>query len=127
MRWAGIAFVIFPLVYYAGEGIKALKTKDSSEIRFLVLQILIAMISFGITISPQLVLWQRLYGSLLVMPQGPEAFVEGILPVNTLKVFSIPTAAAVLVPVCADRNDWNIKDSQPSDTPEQRYASPFKW
>jgi hypothetical protein len=86
MRWAGLLFVVFPITYYASQIIKAYRRKDSTELRFLTVQIIVAIISFGLTISPQLALWQRLYGNFLIVPQGSEAFVEGILPINTLKV-----------------------------------------
>lgn len=87
MRWAGLLFVVFPLTFYIYRFINAFKAKDTSQIRSLVIQIVVAGVSFCLTISPQLALWQRLYGTFFVIPQGPEAFVGGILPINTLKIF----------------------------------------
>ena len=87
MRWSGILFVIFPMTYFAREIIRAFRAKDSPEVRRLVVQIVLAGVSFGLTISPQLALWQRLYANFLVMPQGTNTFVASILPLNIFKVF----------------------------------------
>jgi 4-amino-4-deoxy-L-arabinose transferase-like glycosyltransferase len=87
MRWAGALFVVFPIMYFTSRYIREIRAKNTHGQKALVLQGLVAAASFLLTISPQLALWQRLYGSFLVMPQGPEAFVESALPVNFLSIF----------------------------------------
>ncbi len=87
MRWSAILFIIFPITYYTSQIIQAMKAKDSGAIRSLAIQICVAIACFGLTITPQLALWKRLYASFLVVPQG-DTFIRGsILPINMLKVF----------------------------------------
>jgi hypothetical protein len=86
IRWAGLLVIIFPLAYYLSEMISSIKQKDQHELRLLFIQVFVAIFSFVLTISPQLALWQRLYGNFLVMPQGADTFVQNILPTNFFKV-----------------------------------------
>ena len=87
MRWSAILFIIFPITYYISRIIRSSKAKDSQAIRYLAIQICVAIGMFGLTISPQLALWQRLYANILVIPQS-DTFIEGsILPINLIKIF----------------------------------------
>ncbi len=87
MRWSGIFFIIFPILFYMNQIIGSVRAKDIHELRRLVIQIFIAMTAFVVTISPQLSLWQRLYGNFLTIPQDSATFVGSILPINLFKVF----------------------------------------
>jgi 4-amino-4-deoxy-L-arabinose transferase-like glycosyltransferase len=86
IRWAGILVIIFPLAYYLSEIVSSIKQKDGHDLRLLFIQIFVAISCFILTISPQLALWQRLYGNFLVMPQGADTFVQNLLPINLFKV-----------------------------------------
>ena len=87
MRWSGLLFIIFPILYYLYQIIWSVRAKDNHELRRLFIQIFIAMTSFTVTISPQLSLWQRLYGNFLTIPQDSATFVGSIFPINLFKVF----------------------------------------
>jgi hypothetical protein len=85
-RWSGLLFAILPAAYFAGQVAKTVRGKNSSELRFLARQTLVLAACFALTISPQLAFWCRLYGRLLVSPQGAESFVASAVPQNVLKV-----------------------------------------
>ena len=87
VRWSGILFIIFPITFFSSQMIKAIRVKETIEVRYLVGQIFVAVACFGLIISPQLVLWQRLYANFLVIPQASTTFVASILPLNLLKIF----------------------------------------
>ncbi|NJD59924.1 MAG: hypothetical protein FIA98_11060 [Anaerolineae bacterium] len=87
LRWAGILVVIFPLVYFISAITQSVKARDPRELRRWIIQIFVGVLSFVLTISPQLALWQRLYANFLVMPQGAGTFVDNLLPINLFKVF----------------------------------------
>jgi hypothetical protein len=87
MRWSTILFIIFPFTFYASRIVQSVKARDSVTLRSLAIQICVAFVFFGLTISPQLTLWKRLYANILVIPQGASFFENSILPINILKVF----------------------------------------
>jgi hypothetical protein len=87
MRWTGILFAIFPIFHFTGEIVKAIRVKNFQEVRFLLKQILVMSLSFILTISPQLALWYRLYGTFLTVPQGSSSFVGNFFPINIWKIF----------------------------------------
>lgn len=86
-RWAGILYVVLPMTYFGTQLIGITRTKNSSALGSLVRQVLVMIVTFGLTISPQLSLWRRLYGSFLASPQRSDSFVATALPSNLLKIF----------------------------------------
>ena len=85
-RWSGILFVFLPLTYFTNQMIKVVRGKNFSQLSFLIQQMVVMLFSFGLTILPQLTLWYRLYGSILVTPQSANSFVADALPINILKL-----------------------------------------
>lgn len=86
-RWSGTIFAIFPAVYFVGQLIEIVKLKEFFRLKGLFQQILIMAISFFVVISPQMALWYRLHGKILVSPQRAANFVTTVLPINSLKLF----------------------------------------
>lgn len=86
-RWSGLLIGVFPLAFYVGLMQRAIKEKDGAAMKAVSLQILILAGSFLSTILPQMALWYRIHNRFLILPQESVAFVDSILPVNTLNVF----------------------------------------
>jgi hypothetical protein len=86
-RWLGVIFAILPIIYFLHQIIKSIRVKNFTELRFILQQIFVMIIAFIVTISPQLVLWYRLHGKILLLPQNYDSFVANILPINTLNIF----------------------------------------
>lgn len=83
-RWSSVIIGIYPFIFFAQRLSKS--SRHNSEFNHTLKQALIAGLTFFITILPQLVLWQRLYGTWLTSPQGANSFVSNILPVNIIHV-----------------------------------------
>jgi hypothetical protein len=73
---------IVPAVYFADRLVKALAGRAWPETRRILLQILLMLVVFFVTVSPQLALWYRLHGSFISSPQPARNFVSGVLPVH---------------------------------------------
>jgi hypothetical protein len=86
-RWTGLLMGVVPLLYFTDHLVRAIRHRCGPRIKQIVAQILVMLGAFVLTISPQLVLWYRLHGTFVAMPQSSSTFVDGILPANLLNVF----------------------------------------
>lgn len=81
-RWTGALLVLYPLSYFLSRFVKAATEKDKETIKIIVQQLAIAMLVGIAVISPQIVLWKRIYGTYLAFPQMDRVFlVDGPLPI----------------------------------------------
>ncbi|WP_129631309.1 hypothetical protein [Candidatus Oscillochloris fontis] len=86
-RWTGFVMAIIPGVYFVPRMFYALKERSFTLAKQTILQIIILSLLAFITIMPQLSFWYRLHLDFFVMPQSKDAFVDSILPINTLSIF----------------------------------------
>jgi hypothetical protein len=84
-RWTGLFMGVFPLAYFGEVAWRIYRQRNGSW-RALLIQLGIFTLSFGLTISPQIVLWYGLYGRILVFPQAENAFVGSWVPVFFLNI-----------------------------------------
>ncbi len=82
MRWNGALLAIIPASYLGEHLLKAFKQRSGQMVGAVLIQALILGLSLVLVISPQLALWQRLYGNAFVMPQGAYFFTKTLLPIN---------------------------------------------
>jgi hypothetical protein len=86
-RWNGLLMVTVPALYFAEHLRSALRRRASHD-AWLVLRQVGVMLGVGLlTLTPQLALFYRLHGNFLIMPQGSDAFVDGLLPLNLPAIF----------------------------------------
>ncbi len=86
MRWNGLLMAIIPISYFLEQFWRVWKQRSWLQGAKLAIQIIIFQAALLLTISPQLVLWEKLYGTWLRIPQGQSTFVDSFLPVNIGKV-----------------------------------------
>lgn len=82
MRWNGVLLFIIPASYFLEHAWRAWQQRSWSMLSAVSRQVGIASVAFLLTISPQLVLWQQLYGSWLRMPQGADTFTGTLFPIH---------------------------------------------
>ncbi len=86
MRWNGLLLSILPASYFLEQICQARSCQSWQMTRKIVQQIVIAGLTFLLTISPQLALWERLYASWWRIPQGAEFFTNTLLPIHFIDV-----------------------------------------
>lgn len=84
MRWSGLLYLFFPLIYFLFESISACRAKEKAACRRLAIQFFVMALCLVLTLSPQLAFWQKVNGTFVTMPQQASSFAQTALPVNLI-------------------------------------------
>lgn len=86
-RWTGMFIGILPIIYYGNLFYRNYKIGGLKTTRPILIQILVFIATFIVTISPQIILWYKLYGSILIIPQSSSTWITDIRDFNLIRIY----------------------------------------
>lgn len=87
-RWTGALLLLYPLSYFLSRLVEAGRRGDRESLRRIVQQLAVATAVGLVVVSPQIMLWRRIYGAYLAFPQMKSVFlVDSSWPINLDDIF----------------------------------------
>ncbi|NTV64608.1 MAG: glycosyltransferase family 39 protein [Oscillochloris sp.] len=81
-RWNGLLLAAVPGIYFLTYLRRAVISRSPALAWLVLAQSAILVVAFLITLTPQIALWYQLHHKIVMMPQGSDAFVASIWPLN---------------------------------------------